>query len=135
MNYSGRTSFDFEIERYKNIFTGELVLPDNVSEDDFNFEYQTITLRVEGRSYFQSGKYSGPPENCYPDEGDTECEAVIGPDDKDWDHLLTASERCTILEMIQDNCMNDPEEYDDYDDDDYEPDSRDDLDDYEEDLW
>lgn len=133
MNYTGSTSFDFEIERYRNKFTSEIVtFNKEVEGDEFGivFEYQTITLKVEGRSYFQSGRYSGPPEDCYPDEGDTEVEAVIGPDGNDWSDKLTSDEQSQILMMVQENCMNDPEDYegdeDDYDD--YEPDSSDDLD-------
>lgn len=136
MKYSGQTNFDFEIERYRNKFTSELVtFNKEVEGDEFGivFEYQTISLKVEGRSYFQSGRYSGPPEDCYPDEGDTECEAVIGPDGKDWSDKLTPDESTHILVMIEENCMDGPDDCEEEDD--YEPDSSDDLDDYEEDLW
>lgn len=130
MRYSGSTNFKFEVERFKNIFTGELVTSDKLSsDDDFNFEYQTITLQVEGRSYFTFGRSSGLPEDCYPDEGDTEVESVIGSDGKDWYNLLTSSEVGSLLTEIQDRVIDDgPEDYeeDDYDD---GPDSSDDLDD------
>jgi len=129
MKYSGSTSFDFEIERYRNKFTNELItFNKEVEGDEFGivFEYTIITLQIEGRSYFQSGRTYGPPEDCYPDEGDTEVEAVIGPDGTDWHNKLTSDEQGQILMMVQDNCMNDTEDYEedeDYDDEeeDYEP--------------
>lgn len=133
MNFTGHTSFDFEIERYRNKFTNQLVAHNaDTAADEFGivFEYKVISLEIEGRSYFRSGRTSGPPEDCYPDEGDTEVEAVIGPDGNDWSDKLTDDEQSQILMMVQDNCMNDPDDYegdeDDYDD--YEPDSGDDLD-------
>lgn len=119
MGYSGTASFDFEIERFKNKKTGELtayVLPGN--EDDY--EYQLLTLNVEGRSYFQEGRLSGPPENCYPDEGDTEIMAAVGPDGKDWTAKLTHSEMFTIQDMIEDNLDLDGPDYDDDYEDDYD---------------
>lgn len=116
--YSGSASFEYEIERYKDKMSGELVTHDKVSPDDdeFEFEYQTITLQVEGRSYFTPGKYYGPPENCYPDEGDTEIESVVGPDGKDWESKLTNEERESILTMINEEVQNQEPDFDDYDD-------------------
>lgn len=78
MNYSGKTSFEFEIER----------------------DESTILLQVEGNSYFAAGKYFRLPENCYPDEGNTEITFVTGPDQLDWEDKLTASERERIITMI-----------------------------------
>lgn len=118
--YSGTASFEFEIERYKDKESGELVTHDKVpvSDDDFEFEYQTITLQVEGNSYFTPGKYHGLPENCYPDEGETEIESVIGPDGKDWESRLTDEERESILNMIAEEAQNQEPDFDedDYDD-------------------
>ena len=132
MGYSGNTEFDFEIERYENRSTGELLPLDEVESkmksfgfDDealeLLYEYKVITLSVSGSSYYQEGRSYGLPENCYPDEGDTEITAVIGPDGKDWHSLLTASEVESALEMIQDEVSQggdyEPDDdYDDYDD-------------------
>lgn len=117
--YSGETSFDFEIERYKHKKTGSLTAY-LLTEDDPNYEYEVITLKVEGRSYFQPGRTSGLPENCYPDEGETEIKHVLGPDGKDWESQLTHSEHDCLIEMIAEQVMEggeglDPDEY-------YEPD-------------
>jgi hypothetical protein len=134
MGYSGSTEFDFDIERYKNKTTGELHSIDSIDQDMKNtglgddwlelcYEYQVITLTVEGRSYFQEGRTYGAPENCYPDEGETEITAVIGPDGKDWQNRLSASEVDSITDMIADHVMDGADDYepdyDDYDDDDY----------------
>lgn len=121
--YSGETSFDFPIERYRDKESGQLLVWDQNNQtnldDDFEYQYEEHTLKVEGRSYFSPGKMYGPPENCYPDEGETEITAVIGPDGKDWEHLLTPSEKESILEQIATEVQEHIPEPD-YDD--YEPD-------------
>jgi hypothetical protein len=120
--YSGETSFEFEIERYKSRESGKFFASEAVpTDDDFEYEYQLIMLQVEGRSYFESGRYSGPAENCYPDEGETEITLVKGPDGKDWEDQLTESEKDSIIEKIQEEVIDssdgpDPDDYmDDYD--------------------
>lgn len=119
--YSGSTSFEFEIERYKDKKTGQYIAYVLGEVDEERYEYTTIKLDVEGRSYFQPGKLSGLPEDCYPDEGETEIESVIGPDGKDWTDQLTHAEHDSLLEMIQENVQDgldgpDPDDYyDDYD--------------------
>ena len=119
--YSGETSFEFEIERYKDRESGKLLPANQVpNDDDFEYEYQLIMLKIEGRSYFESGRSWGLPENCYPDEGETEITLVKGPDGKDWEDELTREEKDIITEMIQERVAEggegpDPDEYDDYD--------------------
>jgi hypothetical protein len=126
--YAGNTSFEFEIERYKDHDTGELLASikgtnqaEAIMEDDgFEYEYCPIVLQIEGRSYFAPGRLHGRPEDCYPDEGETEIMAVVGPDGKDWESQLTDEERDMIIEMIQGNVIDgldgaDPDDYyDDY---------------------
>lgn len=116
MSYSGNTTFDFDIERYKDRDSGNLVVPQpsNGWGDDFEHEYTTITLVVEGHSSFTAGKYFGPPENSYPDEGEISILSVIGPDGKDWEDKLTAEERESILNIIDENVMNDGPDPDDH---------------------
>lgn len=123
--YSGNASFDFEIERYKDKESGELLLLDLVpdQEDDFEYEYQVLTLKVEGRAYYSPGRTSGPPEDCYPDEGDTEIEKVTGPDGQDWQDQLTDREVDMILGQIQEAVSS-------YDGGYYEPDYEPDYDSY-----
>lgn len=119
--YSGTASFDFEIERYLDKQTGKHIAY-VLFEDEERFEYKTFTLKVEGRAYFQPGKTYGPPENCYPDEGEVEITSCIGPDGKDWEDQLTHSEHDAITEMIDENVRDgldgpDPDDYyDDYED-------------------
>ena len=134
MGYSGEASFVFEVERYLNKQTNQLMFLDAAEAEakdhpfgpawfDMNYEYQVITLDIEGRSYFQEGRTSGLPENCYPDEGETEITSVIGPSNEDWESKLSQSETDSIMEMIQDHVMDGadgPDEPDDdYEDDDY----------------
>jgi len=126
--YSGSTSFDFEIERCRNKQTGQFLTEDEAYKEalespfgeewfDLNYEYQLIKLEVEGSSYFAPGRYYGPPENCYPDEGDTEITSVIGPNKEDWESRLTEDEREDILNKIQDDVSSDGPDPDDYYDD------------------
>lgn len=110
--YSGTTSFEFEIERYKNKKTGKLeayLLP---GIDESGYDYQIHTLSVEGRASFSPGKMFGTPENCYPDESEVEIISVMGPDGKDWEDQLTHSEREYILTMIDENVQSDDGIYD-----------------------
>ncbi len=109
MSYSGTTNFEFEIERYKDKDTGELRTYEQCSGDDFEDEYTIIALMVEGSSYFQQGKCFGPPENCYPDEGEIEIISIMGPDGKDWEDKLTEDERESILQQIDQNVLDDME--------------------------
>jgi hypothetical protein len=116
MNYSGKVNFEFEIERYKNKVSGELVT-DITTDNEYLFDYELILLQVEGSSFFASGKYFGKPENCYPDEGDTEITSVTGPDQLDWEDKLTASERERIIQMISDQVQDQEPDYNEDDDD------------------
>ena len=122
--YSGSTKLDFEIERFKDKESGELLIDDKSDQEEFECEYQLITLKVEGSSYFQPGKYTGPWEDSYPDEGDTEITSVIGPDNKDWTDKLTSEERDTLVSLIEasvkDQDGRDYEPDDDRYDDDYD---------------
>lgn len=120
--YSGTASFEFGIERYLDKKTGKYIAYVLGEVDEERYEYTTLTLNVEGRSYFAPGKTYGPPENCYPDEGEVEITKAIGPDGKDWTDQLTHSEHDSLLEMIDDNVRDggldgpDPDDYyDDYD--------------------
>lgn len=131
--YSGTTSFEFEVERYKHKQTGEYrsikevdkELADNpmLGDDwlDLTYDYECITLQVEGRAYFTPGKFYGLPENCYPDEGDVEMTSCIGPDGKDWENQLVDSEYDNIISMIDEQVQEgdydgpDPDDYDDFD--------------------
>lgn len=87
--YSGKTKFQFQIER-----------------DD-----KLITLTVEGQSCFQPGRYFGPPEMCYPDEGETEITSVVGPNNEDWSDKISDEEAEIVLEMIQDKVVDELDDY------------------------
>ncbi len=83
MNFSEDVTFIFPIERESG-------------DDD-----QEIELTISGSAYFRSGKLSGPPEDCYPDEGDVEMEECKDANGVDWTNLLTDKERERILEKIE----------------------------------
>lgn len=124
MSYKGTANIPFEIERMRDKITGKYVMVDSVAEDAGTHIYECIELDVQGYSYYQEGRTSGLPENCYPDEGDTEIESVIGPGGKDWEDELTGREREALLEAIdehvRENSFKDYDrDYDDYYDDTY----------------
>ncbi len=111
MSYSGKASFDHEIERMKdaagNLYSDNEHAPNTC-------EYVLINLKVSGSSYYAEGRTYGPYENCYPEEGQTEIESVIGPDGKDWESVLTNEEKDILIERISEEVINNCE--DDYDD-------------------
>ena len=80
-----------------------------------------IELEVEGYiSEFFPGKFCGPMDGCYPDEGG-EAEIVsISLDGKPYTEPLTEQERIDILEALQESIFDgshdfyDCDEYDDY---------------------
>lgn len=107
-NYKGSTSFTFEVERWRDA-NGTLLTDDEVSaitkgwsNDAFDnaFHYECIGLKVKGYVYFERGRYYGPPEMCYPDEGEEQISSVIGPNGEDWSKRLAEYERNKILERI-----------------------------------
>jgi hypothetical protein len=122
--YAGSASFEFEVERYLNVKTGELIFEDSLPEDaeESDFEYQCIELSVEGHSYFTSGRTQGDPDDAFPDEGDTEITSIQGPGGEDWSNKISDSERDKILdqlaELSKDSCCDYNEDRD-YDRDDY----------------
>ena len=129
MGYSGNASFVFEVERYLNKSTGQMMFMDQAEAEaknhpfgdawfEMNYEYQVIPLDIEGSAYYQEGRSYGPPENCYPDEGDVEITSVTNASNEDWSDKLSTSERDSIEEMIQDHVMDGMDEPDDdyYDD-------------------
>lgn len=97
--YSGTASIMFYVER----------------------EGEELELEVYGRSYFRPGKISGLPENCYPDEGETEI-LKITLDGNPWDGNLTDKEIELAESQLTEAVCEDAEEP--------EPPSQDDFDDY-----
>jgi hypothetical protein len=110
--YSGSAIFEYEIERLLCKHTGEYFIESElpeISTEEFEsrFEKVTIPLNVEGNSWHSAGVYSAAPEDCYPDEGDTEIESVIGPDGKDWYNLLSDTEISEIIDLIESDAKDD----------------------------
>ncbi len=114
--YSGTTSFSFEVERYRNIFTDELLSLDQINQIesengsdyiDSIFKYELISLNVEGSSFFSPGKYYGEPYDCYQDEHETEIISVTDQNNLDFELSLTKSERESLLETIENNVIED----------------------------
>lgn len=97
MDYSGYVVIDFHIERIKDLTSDEYRVVS--SEDDVN-RIEELVLEIEGRSYFSSGRFSGLPENCYPDEGDTEILSIKW-NGKVFPWSLTSEEESIVLENIE----------------------------------
>ena len=69
-------------------------------------EWTEISLEVSGNSWYSPGEYSRLPEDCYPDEGDTEVESITGPDNQDWSNLLTSKELENVYSELEANCKD-----------------------------
>lgn len=110
--YSGNTSFQYEIERMKHKETETYYPMDNdpsTTDNSHEYEYTTITLEVEGESFYSRGRSYGAPEDCYPDEGETSIIEITGPGKLNWEELLTNSERSNILSEIEQRVQEDGE--------------------------
>lgn len=101
--YNGTATIEFPIERIKDISTDQYRV---VKDDDDVDRVEELTLEVNGRSYFAPGKYWGLPENCYPDEGDTEILSVTW-NGKPFPWDLTDTETSCALQMIDEAVQND----------------------------
>lgn len=103
MDYSGEATFEECIVRR---FENGKWIPCTPSEEGAT----DIELVIKGRAYFASGKYSGPPEYSYPDEGEEEILSALDKDGRDWSEDLTEKEikniHITLAEQAQ-------EDYDD----------------------
>jgi hypothetical protein len=66
------------IEVWKNPKTGEWTrekdLPEEATNDDgdITWEHQEATITFEGYYRYSPAKLSGPPEDCYPEESESE---------------------------------------------------------------
>ena len=113
--FSGKSSFDFEIERYKNIATGNLITAEesenieNWEEVSKQYEYMIINLSISGDAYFSPGRTNCSNDDAYPDEGECNISSVIGPDNKDWENILTESERDDIINQITEGVQEEPD--------------------------
>ncbi len=117
--YSGRATIKFTIERVLDPKTNELR---EVRDDDpEELEVQYIELTIEGESYFEPGVTWKRPEDCYPDEGDTQINSITSPG-KIWDESdLTKKELKLVLEELDEEVASD-DHFDEPDyDDHYDP--------------
>jgi hypothetical protein len=121
-SWSGKSTFTYEVERYVRQADGvhfHLDAPEvaKVEEDSAEWKYALIELKCSGSAFFSPGRMYGPPEDCYPDEGDLELEEVTGPDGKDWLNLLTKGERQNIESQLAEECHegDEPDPDDAYD--------------------
>lgn len=92
-------------------------------------EIPDIEVSVEFTpGWFTPGRLSGPPENCYPDEG--ESPEIIKVTILEGDHDITADCTPEEIQRLEDEAWESQQESDD----DYYPDDRDDYqdDDYQE---
>ena len=82
---------------------------------------EELELDISASGYYDPGRLSGPPENCYPPEGDLEI-ISIELDGKKWDGQLTGDEYNKVIEKLWENSSDEKDYYDDdsdYDDDMY----------------
>lgn len=75
---------------------------------------EELELDISAKGYYDPGRLSGPPEDCYPPEGELEITS-IELDGKKWDGRLTDEEHDKVVEKLWDSQESDEEDY--YDDD------------------
>lgn len=120
--YKGSATVQLHVQRIKDLDTDQYRM---VQDDDDDERVEELELEVIGTSYFTPGRLSGPPEDCYPDEGETEIltvtlnsKAFLGDLSKD----ETQEAESLISEAVQED--DGPASEPDYDEPDY--DDRDD---------
>ena len=122
-SYSGKIDFQFDIERWSHpsitdLFTSNQMKDNNLHENEC--EIHVIPLYVTGWVSFTEGFTSGLPENCYPDESDSDIDSITDDDGNDWFNKLSQSELNDIWKKIGDMSdrieMNDSRDYEDYSD-------------------
>lgn len=99
-------------------YSGSATIKFSIIRKTSDDEEREIELEVHGNSYFSPGKYYGPWEDSYPDEGDTEIVEVT-LDGKLWDGELTDKEERSAEELIDEAVREQEPEPDfeiDYDD-------------------
>ncbi len=105
--YTGSAIIEFPIERIKDLTTDQYrVVTDN---DDFD-RIEELVLKIEGNSYFSPGRYYGPPESSYPDEGHTEiCSITWNGKAFPWELTKHEEERAIdqLTEQVQESCVPD----------------------------
>ena len=125
--WGGSSTIELTILRWRNTLTGEILVDEPcLDEDDETLEQVheqplweevEFSCSVSGSGGFTPGRYSGPPEDCYPDEEDFEiadfssdCPGLIRFED------LTKGEQEDAAEKICDSIKTsgDDRDYDDY---------------------
>jgi len=117
-NWKGSTTIAWTVERLIDTVNRKLIpLPGGVSDADENYVWANVDVEVRG--YFAAGRYSGPPENCYPDEGEIEILSATDESGFDWLPHLTTKETEALEKMAWDELPKsidddyDPPDYDD----------------------
>lgn len=83
MTHNGSAIITFGVERYN---------PDG--------ELEEILLTITGKSYYTPAKTYGEPEDCYPEEGETEIISIMRGKEV-WNGELTSDETERVEEEIR----------------------------------
>lgn len=116
--YSGDAKFKFGVVRYRDKETGELFAEEFLEnlEDDFEYEYVSIVLSVEGHSCYYPARYGKYPEDFDPADEHTEIESVTDINGNNWYNQLTQNEKYSIIERIAETVKDSSDDYYDYSD-------------------
>lgn len=122
-SYCGQIDFQFDIERWSHpsisdLFTSSQLKDYNLQENEC--EVHIIPLYVAGWISFTEGVTSRLPEDCYPDESDSEIECITDDNGDNWLDKISKSELDDIWKKIEDLSnrleLNDSRDYCDYED-------------------
>lgn len=75
-------------------------------------------LHIYGEGYYDAGRISGPPDSCYPPEGELEIILIETGDGKQWQGELTDEEYDRAVGLLWENYDYEEPSYPDYQPDD-----------------
>jgi len=92
----------------------EFVLESEVHPDE-ELDMREVDIECECWGYYIPAKLYGPPEDCYPEEGEFEIQSAVAPDYPDVPFVLTQSDEDDLAQLADDDDSDGPEYESDYD--------------------
>lgn len=112
---NGTATIEFPILRWMDVLTGEFLTKEPENFDDESIEEVEIVCTIEAHMWYDAGRYSGAPEDCYPEESGFEIMEFKSDNPKITDFKqLTKEEQAAVEEQVGE-AIGDDYGIDDYD--------------------